>query len=57
MGASDKNVGLEKQSKAAKRLSSYLPTVGIYLIIFLGLVLIGTAFMSFYHFLQAAPHI
>lgn len=57
MGAPDKNLGLEKQSKAGKRLSSYLPTVGIYLIIFLGLALIGTAFMSFYHFLQGAPHI
>jgi hypothetical protein len=57
MSANSKNSIWKKLLKLDNRLSQFFMSAAIYIFVFGGLLLIVSAIVSFYHFLQANPHL
>lgn len=57
MSESGKNTICKWLLKLGNRLYEFFESAAIYIFVFGGLLLIVTAIVSFYHFLQANPHL
>ncbi|WP_297812534.1 hypothetical protein [uncultured Methylophaga sp.] len=57
MSANSKNSIWKKLFKQDTRLSRFFMSAAVYIIVFGGLLLIVTAIVSFYHFVQGNPHL